>query len=122
MNMSNNVVLNTLNVPIINDFEHLAEQLSLTQELLYFLTYKKQYCYTRKEIPKKDGTSRILYVPHLALKVVQRWILKEILEKINVSNQAMAFLLAWYSLTTTLFQAVQSDVFLSDCKSFFHDV
>lgn len=91
MNMSNNVVLNTLNVPIINDFEHLAEQLSLTQELLYFLTYKKQYCYTRKEIPKKDGTSRILYVPHLALKVVQRWILKEILEKINVSNQAMAF-------------------------------
>ena len=32
-----------------------------------------------------------MYVPHLALKVVQRWILKEILEKINVSNQAMAF-------------------------------
>ena len=28
--------------------------------------------------------------------------------------------LAWYSLTTTLFQAVQSDVFLR-CKSFFHD-
>lgn len=91
MNMSNNVILNTLNVPIINDFGHLAEQLSLTQELLYFLTYKKQYCYTQKEIPKKDGTSRILYVPHLALKVVQRWILKEILEKINVSYQAMAF-------------------------------
>lgn len=91
MNMSNNVILNTLNVPIINDFEHLAEQLSLTKELLYFLTYKKQYCYTQKEIPKKDGTNRILYVPHLALKVVQKWILKEILEKINVSNQAMAF-------------------------------
>ena len=76
--MSNNVILNTLNVPIINDFEHLAEQLSLTKELLYFLTYKKQYCYTRKEIPKKDGTSRILYVPHLALKVVQKWIKRNI--------------------------------------------
>lgn len=91
MNMSNNVILNTLSVPIINDFKHLAEQLSLTQELLYFLTYKKQYCYTQKEIPKKDGTSRTLYVPHLALKVVQKWILKEILEKINVSYQSMAF-------------------------------
>lgn len=91
MNMSNNVILNTLDVPIINDFEHLAEQLSLTQGLLYFLTYKKQYCYAQKEIPKKDGTSRTLYVPQLALKVVQRWILKEILEKINVSGQAMAF-------------------------------
>ena len=35
--------------------------------------------------------------------------------------QTTLFLLAWYSLTTTLFQAVQSDVFLSDCKSFFQD-
>lgn len=91
MNMSNNVVLNTLNVPIISNFRHLAEQLSLTQELLYFLTYKKNLFYTQKVIPKKDGTGRILYVPSLALKVVQRWILKEILEKINVSYQAMAF-------------------------------
>ena len=39
----------------------------------------------------------------------------------TVMFQTTLFLLAWYSLTTTLFQAVQSDVFLSDCKSFFHD-
>ena len=26
-----------------------------------------------------------------------------------------------FGIPTTLFQAVQSDVFLSDCKSFFHD-
>ena len=39
----------------------------------------------------------------------------------TVIFQTTLFLLAWYSLTTTLFQAVQSDVFLSDCKSFFHD-
>ena len=38
-----------------------------------------------------------------------------------VMFQTTLFLLAWYSLTTTLFQAVQSDVLLSDCKSFFHD-
>ena len=46
MNMSNNVVVNTLNVPIINDFEDLAEQLSLTQEVLYFLTYmgRVEFC------------------------------------------------------------------------------
>lgn len=91
MNRNNDVVLNTLNVPVINNFEHLAEQLSLTQELLYFLTYKKQYCYTQKRIQKKDGKRRVLHIPSLALKVVQRWILKEILERINVSDQAMAF-------------------------------
>lgn len=75
--MSNNVIMNTLNVPIINDFEHLAEQLSLTKELLYFLTYKKQRCYTRKEIPKKDGTKRTLYVPHLAYGKIQVPFLKQ---------------------------------------------
>ncbi|GAA6278181.1 retron St85 family RNA-directed DNA polymerase [Enterocloster bolteae] len=91
MNISNNVILNTLNVPIINGFTHLAEQLSLTKGLLYFLTYQKNYCYTLKEIPKKDGTFRKICIPNLSLKVVQKWILIEILEKINVSKQAMAF-------------------------------
>ena len=91
MNISSNVILNTLKVPTINNFEHLAEQLSLTKGLLYFLTYQKQYCYRQMEIPKKDGTNRILNAPILSLKVVQKWILTEILEKINVSEQAMAF-------------------------------
>ena len=91
LNISNNVVLNTLNVPIINNFNHLAEQLSLTKSLLYFLSNQKDYCYSISEIPKKDGTSRILYVPNLNTKVVQKWILVNILEKIKVSEQAMAF-------------------------------
>ena len=91
MNIGNSVVLNTLGVPIINSFEHLCEQLSITEQLLYYLTYKKEYCYFQKVIPKKDKTERILNVPNLSLKVVQKWILKEILEKIFVSEQAMAF-------------------------------
>lgn len=92
LNIGNSVVLNTLGVPVINSFEHLCEQLSVTEQLLYFLTYKKKYCYFEKKIPKKDKTERTLNVPSLSLKVVQRWILKEILEKIYVSEQAMAFI------------------------------
>lgn len=91
MNISNNVILNTLGVPVISSFEHLSEQLSLTKELLYFLTYKKKYCYHEKKVLKKDGTTRTLHIPSLSLKVIQKWILMEILEKINVSEQAMAF-------------------------------
>lgn len=91
MNIGNSVVLNTLGVPIINTFEHLCEQLSITEQLLYFLTYKKEYCYEEVVIPKKDKTERKLHVPNLSLKVVQRWILREILEKIFVSEQSMAF-------------------------------
>ena len=91
MNIGNSVVLNTLGVPVINSFEHLCEQLSITEQLLYFLAYKTDYCYSQKKIPKKDKTYRTLNVPNLSLKVVQKWILKEILEKIFVSDQAMAF-------------------------------
>lgn len=91
LNIGNSVVLNTLGVPVINSFGHLCEQLSITEQLLYYLTYKKEYCYFQKVIPKKDKTERILNVPNLSLKVVQKWILKEILEKIFVSEQAMAF-------------------------------
>ncbi|WP_330419745.1 DUF6040 family protein [[Ruminococcus] lactaris] len=40
----------------------------------------------------------------------------------TVMFQTTLFLLAWYSLISTLFQAIQSDVFLSDCKSFFNDL
>ena len=81
LNIGNSVVLNTLGVPIINSFEHLCEQLSITEQLLYFLTYKKEYCYDEVVIPKKDKTERKLHVPNLSLKVVQRWILKENAER-----------------------------------------
>lgn len=91
LNISNNVILNTLGVPVISSFEHLSEQLSLTKQLLYFLTYQKKYCYYKREIFKKDKTTRVLHVPCLSLKVIQKWILTEILEKINVSEQSMAF-------------------------------
>lgn len=91
LNIGNNVVLNTLGVPVINSFEHLCEQLSITEQLLYYLTYRKEHCYYETEIPKKNGKTRILHVPNLSLKVVQKWILTEILEKIFVSEQTMAF-------------------------------
>lgn len=91
LNINNNVILNTLKVPVISNFEHLVEQLSLSKKTIHFLAYQKDYCYSEKEIPKKDGTLRTIYVPTLSLKVVQKWILINILEKINVSEQSMAF-------------------------------
>lgn len=89
--MSNSVIFNTLGVPAIGTVEQLVEELSISKELLYFLTYQKKHCYYVKKIPKKDKTERILHVPSLSLKVIQKWILKEILEKIKVSEQAVAF-------------------------------
>lgn len=62
------MVLNTLGVSVINSFEHLCEQLSITEQLLFFLTNKKEYCYFEKRIPKKDKTERTLNVPFFGIE------------------------------------------------------
>lgn len=123
MNVSNNVVINTLDLPIINNFNHLAERLSLTRMTLYNLTFNNRYFYTKKEILKSDGTNRVLYVPNLSLKVVQRWILKEILEKIKVSSHAMAFVPNYNGLKLNA-ECHRRNVFLlqMDIKDFFDSV
>jgi Retron-type reverse transcriptase len=123
LRLSNNVILNTLGVPIIYNFEHLAEQLSLSKGLLYYLSYKKEYCYSESKIPKKNGTLRTIYAPILPLKVVQKWILTEILEKINVSEQSMAFVPRKNGLRTNA-EYHRKNIFLleMDITNFFNTI
>lgn len=75
----------------ISSFNDFCEVLSISSRLLYYLLNKKNKCYSKIEIPKKDGTHRVLHVPSFSMKVVQKWILHNILEKVEVSNQSMAF-------------------------------
>ena len=91
MNTNSNLILNTLGVPIIYDLESLSERLSITKTFLYMLSRKQHLFYETAEIPKKDGSMRKIHAPVLSLKVVQKWILVEILEKVRVSPYAMAF-------------------------------
>lgn len=78
-------------MPILHDLESLSEQLSISKTLLYLLSQKQFLFYKCYNIPKKDGTTREINAPMLTMKVVQKWILKEILEKVKVSQHAMAF-------------------------------
>lgn len=91
MKVSNSVVIRTLGIPLIYNFSDLAMQLSISESTLYMMINKTDYFYSQKKIPKKDGTTRTLDIPVLSLKVVQKWILVEILEKISVSRFSMAF-------------------------------
>lgn len=50
----------------------------------------EQY-YFKLSIPKKDGSSRCLNVPHRGLKQFQQYIFKEILQSIKVSKVAMGY-------------------------------
>ena len=102
------------------------------QDKIRCLTQQRDYARTHQkivEIPvekpvlyeKCEACDRTAYQNEKAKYGTQKERLAGQYKAKTVMFQTTLFLLAWYSLTTTLFQAVQSDVFLSDCKSFFHD-
>ncbi|USK64044.1 retron St85 family RNA-directed DNA polymerase [Peribacillus frigoritolerans] len=90
-NRTNSFILNALNLPLIKDIESLANHIGISNKLLYQLSSNTKMFYTSFTLPKKDGTTRIIQSPKYPMKLVQRWILEEILQKIPVSNHSTAF-------------------------------
>jgi|GEM_PF-415029 len=90
-NGTNSFILSALNLPLIKDFESLANNIGISNKLLYQLTTNTSKFYTSFNLPKKDGSKRLIHSPKYPMKLVQRWILKEILQKIPVSNHSTAF-------------------------------
>lgn len=80
------------NLPVIFDFGHLSLLLGIEKEKLSaYIFGGDDLLYKRILIPKKRGGSRELSIPHNSLKYIQRWILDNILNKINVSEYAKGF-------------------------------
>jgi RNA-directed DNA polymerase len=90
-NRTNSFILNALNLPLIKDIESLANHIGISNKLLYQLSSNTSLFYTSFTIPKKDGSYRIIQSPKYPMKLVQKWVLEEILQKIPVSNSATAF-------------------------------
>ena len=79
----------------VNDRERLAILLDVPlQKLTYILYVKKtDNCYKQFQIPKKDGTMRIICAPNDELKVIQRKLANELwkyhlyyMEKKNIES------------------------------------
>ena len=103
------------------------------QDKICYLTQERDYARTHQkivEIPvekpvpyeKCEACDRTAYQNEKAKYETQKERLAGQYKAKTVMFQTTLFLLAWYSLTTTLFQAVQSDMFLVDCKLFFNDL
>jgi len=90
-NYTNTFILNSLKLPVISDLDSLSNSIGISKKLIYLLSCNNENYYTKFNMPKRDGTDRQILCPSFTLKLVQRWILAEILEKINVSKEAMAF-------------------------------
>lgn len=88
---TNKFILNALNLPVVKDLNDISMILRLSTRLLYVLSKQTEDYYRDKTILKKNGSIRMIKIPNFSLKLIQKWILNNILEKVSVSCDSMAF-------------------------------
>jgi hypothetical protein len=85
-------IISYLNLPRINDLNELSFFLTYTKDQLNSFMFDKKSQYVSFKIPKKNSSEkRIINAPKKRLKMAQKIILTEILEKIPCSNESTAF-------------------------------
>lgn len=81
-----------LSLPVIFDKQHFALLVGIEYlELIKVMNLLEENYYSIVEIPKKSGGIRVIKIPAMNLKVIQRWILDNILFYIPVSSYATGF-------------------------------
>lgn len=78
-------------LPIIFDFEHLSRLAGVRDGKLAAMIYSTNKFYKRFHIQKRSGGIREIDAPTVILKGCQRWILRNILDKVPVSEVAHGF-------------------------------
>ncbi len=90
-------------LPPLDSPKQLAEALGLTVAELRWLAYHRDAAttlhYRRFTIPKRDGSTRAIWAPMPKLKDAQRWILRNIVEKLLVHGSVHGFLPGRSTLT-----------------------
>ncbi len=84
-------LINALDIPYFESIKEFSRLLGLSTRLIYLLTNKTENYYKTKKIPKNNGKTRTIFIPSYTLKIVQRWILNNILYKLKPSDYSMAF-------------------------------
>lgn len=113
-------------LPQCNTKEEIALAMGITVEKLCFLAFKPltepNLNYFRFHIYKKTGQKRIISAPMPALKTAQKWILTNILEKLEVHESAHGFK-PNCSIVTNAKPHVGSDLIINiDIQNFFQSI
>lgn len=110
----------------IDSVDKLAAGLGMSLEELRWLAYHREASttthYRSWTIPKRDGSRRTITAPKRKLKAAQRWLLRNIVDKLPVHEAAHGFL-AGRSILTNAERHAGADVVLKiDVKDFFPTV
>lgn len=113
-------------LPAIDNPADLARMMDLTIPQLRWLAFHRDAAthvhYRRFTIPKRDGSDREIWAPLPMLKEAQRWILRNIVEKLLVHGAAHGFL-PGRSIVSNAAVHVDSEIVLKmDLRNFFPTV
>jgi len=91
MNKSDNIRLNMLGLPLIQNLDDFSKTTHISKYTIYQLSKHSDKYYKTYNIPKKSGKSRTICQPSKKLKGLQSWILVNILDKLKVSSSCKGF-------------------------------
>lgn len=87
--------LQAAGLPVLSTPHEVAKALGISLTTLRGLAFHAEVTglshYLRFTVPKRSGGQRELCVPHRRLAAAQRWILRQILDRLSVSRQAQGF-------------------------------
>ena len=113
-------------LPELKGAEDLAQAMGLSVSRLRFLTYHREadtgthyYTFT---IPKRDGSARTLRAPKRELKAAQRWMLRQVAERLPVHSAAHGFLPERSIVTNASAHAGAHTLVKLDIRDFFPTV
>lgn len=109
-------------VPIIYNQAHLCLLLGYDEEYVYAACNQPHAFYRSFNIPKKNGKLRRIDEPLPSLKEIQTWILNEILNHIEISPYAKAYIKGKSIKDNARFHRKQSKVLTMDISDFFPSI
>ncbi len=111
-------------MPVIETDKELAKFLQIEYNTLRYLAYHRDVItfdnYYRFDVPKKSGGTRHIAAPKTQLKAVQKQILEQILQKVEISDLAHGFAKSRSVLTGAKVHGTSPDVLINiDLENFF---
>lgn len=109
-------------LPYIYDLNHLSFNLNESPKQLNFFVKNKRKVYVTYKLKKKRGGFRTIDAPIKKLKVTQRWILNNILYKLEVSDHVHGFIPERSIATNAQIHVKQELTMGIDLKDFFPSI
>ncbi|MBA2868014.1 retron St85 family RNA-directed DNA polymerase [Methanococcus maripaludis] len=114
--------LKTKKIPYIYDLNHLCSLSNSPTKQIGFYLVNKDKAYSTFNVRKKNGGLREICAPTKNLKCLQRWILDNILYKLNIGEYAHGFVPGKSIVTNATIHVNQELVLGIDLKDFFPSI